>query len=259
MFSWKAPLVLTVSLLWLAASVQAKAKKSDFESMYRIVPRGGNRRMLDEEDEIISFDGDLDRIQQLALEEAIRKTNALGISDAPSLAPSPAPSKSRLPSLAPSGSSKPSPSPSRGPSSTPSLSAMPSDVPSFVPSPAPSQSSMPSDTPSLVPSQQPSSSEPLATSGLNSTTLITCPVNDEVGAPRIVSYIVTWQYSVETVPIFNVPTVVDRLEQRLANEMVPLMLECWDPTVTFDFSVHALDQNPADTPSDSGTYVCVAL
>jgi hypothetical protein len=293
MFSWKAPIVLTVSLLWLAASVPCvHAKQSDFAAMYRIVPRGSNRRMQDDEDAIISFDGDLDRIQQLALEEAIKKKNAagisvspslsptpstmdryVGISDAPSLVPTVAPSASLVPSLAPSESSMipssapsrsdmPSTAPSMVPSGAPSHSTMPSDTPSIVPSSAPSHSSMPSDAPSIVPSQQPSASAP-STAGsttpaptpdpLDSTTIITCP--DVEGSDE---YIVTWQYSVETVPNFPAQLIVDRVEKRLANEMVPLLLNCWDPSVFFDFNLQALDQQPRDTPSESGTlhYVC---
>lgn len=297
MLSWKAPIVLTVaSLLWLAVSVtQVQAKQSDFETMYRIVPRGSNRRMQnDAEDEIISFDGDLDRIQQLALEEAIKKMNAIGISesptlspsistmdryvelsDAPSMVPSPAPSTSRVPSGAPSQSSMipssapsltymPSDTPTMVLSSAPSHSSMPSDTPSIVPSSAPSHSSMPSDAPSIVPSQQPSPTDPLTTTstggsgtptapttptdGLDSSTIIACP--DVEGTTE---YIVTWQYSVETVPIFNVQGIVDRVEERLANEMVPLMLNCWDPAVMFDFDLQALDQQPRDLPSEDGT------
>jgi hypothetical protein len=292
MFSWKAPMVLTVSLLWLAASVPCvQAKQSAFESMYRIVPRGSSRRMQADEDEaIISFDGDLDRIQQLALEEAIRKKNALGnsvsptlsptvvtleryvgSSDAPSLVPTAAPSGSLVPSVAPSASSMipssvpshsdmPSDVPSMAGSSAPSHSSMPSDAPSIVPSTAPSHSGMPSDTPSIVPSQQPSPSAALTSTslttpapttpidGLDSSTIIACP--DVEGTKE---YIVTWQYSVETVPIFNAQLIVDRVEERLANEMVPLMLNCWDPTVTFDFDLQAIDQQPRDTPSETGT------
>jgi hypothetical protein len=65
---------------------------------------------------------------------------------------------------------------------------------------------------------------------------------------------VTWQYSVETVPILNAQIIVDRVEERLANEMVPLLLSCWDPTVIFDFNLQGIDQQPQDTPSDSGTF-----
>jgi hypothetical protein len=282
--------VLTVSLLWLAASVPCvHAKQSDFAAMYRIVPRGSNRRMQDDEDAIISFDGDLDRIQQLALEEAIKKKNAagisvspslspapstmersVGISDAPSLVPTVAPSASLVPSVAPSEASMipssapsrsdmPSTAPSMVPSSAPSHSSMPSDAPSIVPSSAPSHSSMPSDVPSIVPSQQPSASAtPTADSitpapttlvdPLNSSSIIACP--DVEGSDE---YIVTWQYSVETVPNFDPQLIVDRVEKRLANEMVPLLLNCWDPSVFFDFNLQAIDQQPRDTPSDSGT------
>jgi hypothetical protein len=40
---------------------------------------------------------------------------------------------------------------------------------------------------------------------------------------------------------------------------VPLLLNCWDPTVFFDFDLQGIDQQPRDTPSDSGTfsYLCV--
>jgi hypothetical protein len=252
MTSWKAPIVLAVSLLWLAASVphvQAKPMQSDFESMYRIVPRGSNNRRMqdDEEDAILSFDGDLDRIQQLALEEAIRKKNALGNSESPTLSPT---LGSEVSSLAPSASLVPSAAPTESsmiPSSFPSQSDMPSDTLSIVPSSAPSHSTMPSDTPSMVPSKQPSAPT-TPTDGLDSSTIITC---SDVAESK--EYMVTWQYSVETAPVFDAQLVVDRLEERLANEMVPMLLKCWDPTVTFDFDVQAIDQQPRDTPSDFGT------
>jgi hypothetical protein len=247
------------------------------------------------EDAVISFDGDLDRIQQLALEEAIRKKNAAGksesptlspapstmeLSDAPSLVPttapsaslvpSPAPSESSMiPSFAPSDSDAPSTAPSMVPSSTPSHSAMPSDEPSIVPSSAPSHSSMPSDAPSIVPSQQPSPSTELRATATSTPTLAPTTDSDPLDSSTIIAcpdiedsneYIVTWQYSVETVPIFDAQLIVDRVEARLANEMVPLLLNCWDPSVFFDFNLQGIDQQPQDTPSETGTlhhYVCL--
>jgi hypothetical protein len=279
MFSSKPPfamvLMIVAGLFCLVASVPlVQAKGSDFESIYRIVPRGSHRRMIDPEDEIISFDGDMSRIQQLALEEAIKNMNAAGmnISESPSLGPT----AFQVPTHAPSGrpsslpsTERPSLSPVQAPSGAPSKSSMPSDMPSFVPTNAPTKSAMPSDAPSLVPSQQPSSpttAVPRVTQTGNddtdlppgaavgstpfSSTSITC---DNAQTSNLQSWIVTWQYSVETVPIFNKQTVIDSVERVLAREIKPLLMDCFDDQVPFSFDVQAIDQQPSDTASSTGT------
>jgi hypothetical protein len=242
-------LLLVVGLVWLVTAVPVVQAKADLHTIYRIIPRGSVRNLIDQSLEVPSFDGDLDRIQQLALAESMKSEG-----NSPSISPtfSTLPTNELVPTVQPSDLG----------TDSPSASANPSDAPSIEPTIAPTKSGAPSDSPSLVPSTDPFTTpsptnlEALTTSSpvsvLDSSTLIACPNADE---SVLQMQTVTFLYSVETAPLTNVAAVTARLEQSLALEMVPLLLECWDPAYTFDFSVQAIDPLPDDIPSSNGTFI----
>lgn len=175
-----------------------------------------------------SFDGDLDAILQLALAEAEKKALSSLPSDIPSSAPSIAPSVSPTTIDDETLSDYPSLTPSSWTTAT-----IGSDMPSLVPS------TFPSDAPSLFPSSAPSAS-------LSPTHFPL--VNAHACADASTEYllIVTYRYSLETVPEADMILVAGEGEEILQEGIGPRVLMCLSDEA-LDAEVVALDSLPRDT------------
>ena len=227
------------------------------ESGYEIIPRSNDRHLylISESPTLPSFDGDLEAIVELALAKAERGSGSSMPSDAPSIVPSTVPSSVPAPTSW-GGLGNEDSIPSDAPSLTPSAGE-PTDAPSIAPTTSPS--SFPSDAPSLnptlspYPTDRPSISAPPSTSveptHYSMINPHACASEESTDSTLIVTY---W-YSLETVPQADINKVRGEGEEILQEQIAKMVLECLNPTAS-DASIIALDSFPFDQEKADGMY-----